>query len=152
MFFGSADAVREQMRRHRDIIAPKFAAVDRILRERLGGLGSGDAETGASGTTSSGSAQTPIARWTKPKGGYFVSLDVLPGTATRVVELAGGAGVALTPAGATFPYGVDPSDSNIRIAPSMPPLAEVETAIDVLATCILLAAAEQAEACVISGC
>ncbi|WP_425956044.1 aminotransferase class I/II-fold pyridoxal phosphate-dependent enzyme [Xylanimonas sp. McL0601] len=122
LFFGSAEGVRGHMRKHRDILAPKFAAVSRILTERLGDLG--------------------VATWTEPHGGYFVSLDVVPGTASRVVELAAGAGIALTPAGATFPYGRDPRNANIRLAPSMPPLTEVEQAMDAVATCVLLAAAE----------
>jgi DNA-binding transcriptional MocR family regulator len=124
LFFGSAEGVRQHMRKHREILAPKFAAVTRILAERLGDL--------------------DVATWTEPDGGYFVSLDVVPGTASRVVELAAGAGIALTPAGATFPYGEDPLDRNIRLAPSMPPLAEVEQAMDAVATCVLLAAAEAA--------
>ena len=123
-FFGSADAVREHMGRHREIIAPKFAEVDRILTERLEGL--------------------EVAWWTRPTGGYFVSLDVLDGTASRVVELAGQAGIALTPAGASFPGGKDPRDRNIRLAPTFPELAEVSAAIDAVATCVLLAAAEKA--------
>ncbi|GAB2470808.1 aminotransferase class I/II-fold pyridoxal phosphate-dependent enzyme [Xylanimonas ulmi] len=122
LFFGSAEGVRAHMRKHREILAPKFAAVDRVLTERLGDTG--------------------VATWTQPQGGYFISLDVVPGTAARVVELAKGAGIALTPAGATFPYGRDPRDANIRLAPSMPPLAEVEQAMDAVATCVLLAAAE----------
>ena len=124
--FGDADGVRAHMRKHRDIIAPKFEAVDTILRERLG------AEPGVS--------------WTSPRGGYFVSLDVVPGTASRVVQLAKEAGIALTPAGATFPYGKDPEDANIRLAPTLPPLDEVRVAIDGVATCVLLAAAEKAAA------
>ncbi|MBA8810340.1 DNA-binding transcriptional MocR family regulator [Promicromonospora sukumoe] len=126
MFFGSADGVREHMRKHRAILAPKFEAVVEILTERLGGYG--------------------IASWTEPKGGYFVSLDVAPGTAARVVQLAKEAGIALTPAGATHPYGKDPEDKNVRLAPSMPPLNEVRTAMDGVATCVLLAAAEAAQA------
>ncbi|MFI8528193.1 aminotransferase class I/II-fold pyridoxal phosphate-dependent enzyme [Promicromonospora sukumoe] len=126
MFFGSADGVREHMRKHRAILAPKFEAVVEILTERLGGYG--------------------IASWTEPKGGYFVSLDVAPGTAARVVQLAKEAGIALTPAGATHPYGKDPEDKNVRLAPSMPPLDEVRTAMDGVATCVLLAAAEAAQA------
>ncbi len=122
-FFGSADGVREHMARHREVIAPKFAEVERILSERLGGLG--------------------VATWTRPAGGYFVSLDVLDGTASWVVELAAEAGVALTPAGASFPHGEDPRDRNIRLAPTMPPLEEVSTATEVVATCVLLAAAEK---------
>jgi len=124
MFLRDANGVRAHMRRHREILAPKFAAVDRALTERLGAPGS-------SGAT-----------WTRPRGGYFVSLDVLPGTAGRVVELAANAGVALTPAGSTHPYGRDPLDSNIRLAPSMPPLPEVEQAMKVVALCVALAAAE----------
>ncbi|GAB4086440.1 aminotransferase class I/II-fold pyridoxal phosphate-dependent enzyme [Myceligenerans cantabricum] len=122
LFFGSADGVREHMRRHREILAPKFAAVTSILNERLGEYG--------------------VGSWTDPKGGYFVSLDVVPGTAARVVALAKEAGIALTPAGATFPYGRDPEDANLRLAPSMPPLAEIVSAMDGVATCVLLAAAE----------
>ncbi len=124
MFFGNAEGVREHMRKHRDILAPKFDAVVRILTERLG-----DQE---------------VAHWTVPQGGYFVSLDVVPGTAARVVELAKGAGIALTPAGATFPYGRDPHDANLRLAPSLPPLPEIEAATEAVATCVLLAAAERA--------
>lgn len=124
-FFGDADGVRAHMRRHRDVIAPKFAAVQRILTEGLGGQG--------------------VATWSVPKGGYFVNLDVVPGTASRVVELAKAAGVALTPAGSSFPYGEDPRDENIRLAPTLPPLAEVEAAMQVVVTCTLLAAAEAAQ-------
>lgn len=123
-FFGSADGVREHMRRHREIIAPKFDAVDRILTERLGGY--------------------DIARWNKPAGGYFVNLDVVPGTARRVIALAKDAGIALTPAGSSYPYGDDPHDENIRLAPTMPPIAEIEEATEAVALCVLLAATEAA--------
>ena len=122
-FFGSPDGVREHMRKHRAIIAPKFDAVDAALTERLEGLG--------------------IAEWTRPTGGYFVNLDVVDGTASRVVELAKDAGIALTPAGASFPYGRDPRDRNIRLAPTFPELAEVETAMAGVAVCVALAAAEK---------
>jgi DNA-binding transcriptional MocR family regulator len=122
-FFGSAQGVRDHMARHREIIAPKFAAVDRVLTERLGGRG--------------------VARWNKPRGGYFVNLDVVPGTASRVVELAKDAGIALTPAGSSFPHGQDPKDENIRLAPTMPPLEEVSEAMDGVATAVLLAAVEK---------
>lgn len=122
-FFGHAQGVRDHMVRHREIIAPKFAGLDRVLTDRLDGLG--------------------IASWNRPRGGYFVNLDVLPGTASRVVQLAGEAGIALTPAGASFPHGLDPADTNIRLAPTMPPLEEVTEAMDAVATCVLLAAAEQ---------
>lgn len=125
-FFGSPDGVREHMRQHREIIAPKFAEVDRVLTERLGGRG--------------------VATWNKPSGGYFVNLDVVPGTASRVVALAKEAGIALTPAGSSFPYKQDPDDTNIRLAPTMPPLAEVTEAMEAVATCVLLAAAERASA------
>jgi DNA-binding transcriptional MocR family regulator len=122
-FFGTPQGVRDHMLKHREIIAPKFEAVERILAERLGGLG--------------------IAGWTQPIGGYFVSLDVLDGTASRVVELAKEAGIALTPAGASFPDGDDPRDRNIRLAPTFPELSEVSDAMEAVATCVLLAAAEQ---------
>jgi len=122
-FFGSPEGVREHMRRHREIIAPKFEAVDVALTSALGGLG--------------------IATWTRPTGGYFVNLDVLDGTAARVVQLARQAGISLTPAGSSFPLGHDPYDRNIRLAPTFPVLAEVETAMAGVATCVALAAAEQ---------
>lgn len=122
-FFGSPQGVREHMARHREIIAPKFAAVDRILTERLGGL--------------------EVATWTRPRGGYFVSLDVLDGTAARVVALAKEAGVALTPAGASFPDGDDPRDRNIRLAPTFPAPEAVAEAMEAVTTCVLLAAAEK---------
>lgn len=123
-FFGDAEGVRALMRRHRALLAPKFAAVEEVLSERLGAY--------------------DVATWTRPAGGYFVSLDVVDGTASRVVELAKGVGVALTPAGASFPHGKDPRDRNIRIAPSFPSVDEVRAAMDALATCVLLAAAEKA--------
>lgn len=122
-FFGSAQGVRDHMVRHREIIAPKFAEVDRVLTERLDGHG--------------------VARWNKPRGGYFVNLDVMPGTASRVVSLAKEAGIALTPAGSSFPLGQDPNDENIRLAPTMPPLEEVTEAMDGVATAVLLAAVEK---------
>lgn len=119
-----ADGVRELMAAHRVILEPKFSAVVDILNDRLGD------DLGAS--------------WLAPTGGYFVNLKVVPGTATRIVELAKQAGIALTPAGAAFPYGNDPNDEYIRIAPSFPPLEELVAAIEGLATCVLLAAAEKA--------
>ncbi|WKG03182.1 aminotransferase class I/II-fold pyridoxal phosphate-dependent enzyme [Mycolicibacterium sp. HK-90] len=121
-FFGDADGVRLQMQRHRELIAPKFALVAEILEDRL--------------------AESKIASWTDPKGGYFVSLDVWPGTAKRTVALAKDAGIAVTEAGSAFPYRKDPDDKNIRIAPTFPSLADVRDAIDGLATCALLAATE----------
>lgn len=123
-FFGDAAGVRALMRRHRELLAPKFALVDRILTERLSGH----------------------ATWTKPSGGYFVTLTAPAGTASRAVELAAEAGIAVTPAGAAFPYGDDPHDAVIRIAPSMPPEDELEVAIRALCVCVLLAEAELADA------
>jgi DNA-binding transcriptional MocR family regulator len=122
-FFGNADGVRAHMQKHRAILEPKFKLVLRILEDRLGA--------------------SKVASWTEPKGGYFISLDVLEGTAARVVALAKEAGIALTPAGSAYPYGNDPEDKNIRIAPSFPPLADLEKAMDGLATCVLLAATEK---------
>lgn len=87
-----------------------------------------------------------MATWTKPEGGYFISLDVVDGTAARVVQLAKEAGIALTGAGSSFPLKQDPNDRNIRLAPSLPPVEELEVAMDGVATCVLLAAAEKAAA------
>ncbi|QLY31258.1 aminotransferase class I/II-fold pyridoxal phosphate-dependent enzyme [Nocardia huaxiensis] len=122
-FFKDAEGVRAHMQKHRAILEPKFKLVLRILEDRLGA--------------------SKVASWTEPKGGYFISLDVLEGTASRVVALAKEAGIALTPAGASFPYGKDPEDKNIRIAPSFPSTGELEKAMDGLATCVLLAATEK---------
>ena len=122
-FFLDSHGVLTHMQKHRAILEPKFDAVLRQLRERLGDLG--------------------IATWTDPHGGYFVSVDVVPGTAKRVVELAKAVGVALTPAGATFPHGQDPDDRNIRVAPSFPSAEEVDAAMRVFTTCVILAAGEK---------
>jgi len=123
--FGDADGVRALMQKHAQILKPKFDAVLEILEGRLG--------------------EYEVARWTTPAGGYFVSLDVIDGTATRVWELAREAGITLTKAGSAFPKGEDPNDRNIRLAPSLPPLDEVRTAMDGVATCVLLAALEKLE-------
>ena len=122
-FLGSPEGVHALMRKHRDLIAPKFELVTSILEKRLG--------------------EFSAATWTDPDGGYFISLDVADHTATRVVALAKEAGIAMTGAGAAFPYGNDPRDRNIRIAPTFPSPDDVATAIDGLATCVLLAAVEQ---------
>ncbi|WP_280274422.1 aminotransferase class I/II-fold pyridoxal phosphate-dependent enzyme [Nocardia wallacei] len=122
-FFGDAEGVRTHMQKHRAVLEPKFKLVLRILEERLGA--------------------SKVASWTEPKGGYFVSLDVLEGTAAKVVKLAKEAGIALTPAGSAFPYGKDPEDKNIRIAPSFPSLPDLEAAMHGLSTCVLLAATEK---------
>jgi aspartate/methionine/tyrosine aminotransferase len=121
--FGDAAGIERHMHAHRRILEPKFATVYAVLSERLGGIG--------------------IARWTTPRGGYFVSLDVLDGCATRVVELAAQCGLAMVPAGRTFPHGRDPRDSNIRLAPSFPPVEEVRLACEVIVACTVLAASEK---------
>ena len=108
---------------HAAIIRPKFELVEEIFSRELNGLG--------------------IATWTKPKGGYFVSLDVLPGLASRVIAMAKAVGLTLTPAGATFPKGDDPDDKNIRIAPTFGSLDEIHAAMDILTLCIKTASAEQ---------
>jgi DNA-binding transcriptional MocR family regulator len=122
-FLPTMGLVRRHMKLHREILAPKFAAVMQTLDQYLG--------------------HSEIATWTNPRGGYFVSFDVKPGCAKRVVELADQAGVKLTPAGATFPYRKDPLDSNIRIAPSFPGEDEIRKAMEVLAISTLVAVAEK---------
>jgi DNA-binding transcriptional MocR family regulator len=122
-FLENAEGVRAHMKRHAALLRPKFETVQRILETELGGTG--------------------LATWTKPRGGYFVSLDTKPGFAKRVVELAANVGVKLTPAGSAFPYKKDPLDSNIRIAPSYPSMAELERAMEVLAVSVLCASQPQ---------
>jgi DNA-binding transcriptional MocR family regulator len=121
--FNTNGGVAALMDRHREILAPKFDSVLDIFDQALGDAG--------------------VARWTRPKGGYFISLEVLDGCAQRVVKLAKDAGVELTPAGATHPFGKDPNDRVIRIAPSYPELAEVAQAAEGVAVCVLLAATEK---------
>jgi aspartate/methionine/tyrosine aminotransferase len=116
------EGLKAQMEKQAVILRPKFEAVLSILKSELGGTG--------------------IAYWTEPKGGYFVSVDVEQGTAKRVVQLCKEAGVVLTGAGATFPYGKDPLDRNIRIAPTFPPVSELETAMQLFCICAKLAAVE----------
>ncbi|MFF8828503.1 aminotransferase class I/II-fold pyridoxal phosphate-dependent enzyme [Streptomyces sp. NPDC015131] len=123
MFLRDADGVRAHMERQRALLQPKFEAVARILDAELGGTG--------------------LATWTSPKGGYFVTLRVPDGCAREVVRRAGDAGIKLTPAGATHPYGDDPGDTVIRIAPSYPGLAELEQAIRGLAVCVRLVGYER---------
>jgi DNA-binding transcriptional MocR family regulator len=113
----------ELMRRHAEILGPKFRCVTDALEKEIAPLG--------------------IASWKRPKGGYFISLNAMPGTAKRTLNLCKAAGVTMTGAGATFPYGKDPRDSNIRIAPSLPPKEELETAVEVLCTCLRLSALEK---------
>lgn len=122
-FFNNLDGLLEQMKKHADIIRPKFEAVDKTLTERFGDSG--------------------VAVWSKPNGGYFVSLNVLEGCAKKTVRLCREAGVTLTNAGATYPYGDDPKDSNIRIAPTSPSVEELTEAMKVLACSAKLAAAEK---------
>jgi DNA-binding transcriptional MocR family regulator len=119
----NADGIAALMAQHRELLAPKFSAVQQVFAARL--------------------AATGVARWSDPRGGYFVSLDVLDGCAGRVVELAKACGVSVVPAGRTFPYGRDPQDCNLRIAPSFPSAAEVRQAAEVIAVCTILAASER---------
>lgn len=122
-FFGDANGVTAHMKKHAAILKPKFDIVLGHLKNELEGLG--------------------IASWTDPRGGYFISLDVTEGCAKRVGELCREAGVVLTTVGATFPYGKDPKDRNIRIAPTYPPVSELDTAAELLCICVRLAAAEK---------
>ena len=122
-YFGNYQGVLDHMKKHKEVLQPKFEIVLNALETEL--------------------APTATAQWTKPNGGYFVSVDVLPGTAKRVVELCKEAGVVLTGAGATYPLGKDPKDSNIRIAPSFPPNSELEQAMEIFCICAKLAACEK---------
>lgn len=122
-FFGDVTGLRNHMQKHAAILKPKFAAVEATLNREL--------------------ADTGCANWSKPEGGYFVSLDAVPGCAKKIITLAADAGVKMTAAGAAFPYQKDPNDSNIRIAPSFPSLADVELAIEILACCIQLAVVQK---------
>ena len=122
-FLNEGAGLAEHMARHGALMGPKFELVCRRLDEEL--------------------TEAAVATWTTPRGGYFVSFDGPDGTARRIVELAKGAGVTMTGAGATWPYGNDPADGNIRIAPSLPPLEELDAAMDVFCCCVKLAALEQ---------
>ncbi len=122
-FYRDVKGIKSHMKLHRNILAPKFKAVNNELENRLGDY--------------------TFATWTKPKGGYFISLDVMDGTAKRVYELCKEGGVTLTAVGATFPYGHDPRDRNIRIAPSYPPVDELILATKLLCVCAKIAACEK---------
>ena len=111
------------MQGHAAIMGPKFRCVLAMLDGQI--------------------APLEIAQWNRPNGGYFVSLNAMPGTAKRTLALCKEAGVTMTDAGATFPYGIDPNDSNIRIAPSLPPVAELDQAMEVFCTCLKLSALEK---------
>ncbi len=121
-FLRDLDGVREHMRKHAALLAPKFRVVLDTLERELGNLG--------------------IATWTKPRGGYFISFDGLSGTAMRTVELAKRVGVVLTDAGATFPYGSEQMNKNIRIAPSYPSIEELVVASEIFCVCARIAAIE----------
>ena len=121
-FFNDIHGMVEHMRLHADILRPKFETVEDALERNLGGLG--------------------IGEWTKPKGGYFISFDSLPGCAKKIVERAKKAGVKMTPAGATWPYGKDPQNSNIRIAPTYPTLDDLRTAAELFTLCVRLVSAQ----------
>ncbi|MBB3047151.1 DNA-binding transcriptional MocR family regulator [Litorivivens lipolytica] len=118
-FFRTYDNLVAHMKQHADMLKPRFDAVLRGLENGLSGTGAGE--------------------WITPEGGYFISFNTLPGLATEVVAMAADAGVKLTPAGATYPYGKDPDNKNIRIAPSVPSVADIEAATDVFVTCVKLA-------------
>lgn len=122
-FFGDIHGMIEHMRKHADILRPKFEAVEEILERELGGLG--------------------IGEWTKPRGGYFISFDSLEGCAADIVARCKKAGVIMTPAGATYPYGKDPHDSNIRIAPSYPPLDDLKVATELFTLSVKLSSIEK---------
>ncbi|KAB0577154.1 alanine-glyoxylate aminotransferase-like protein [Fusobacterium naviforme] len=122
-FFGDIHGMVEHMRKHAEILRPKFEMVEEILERELSGL--------------------DIGKWTNPKGGYFISFDTLDGCAKQVVSRCAKAGVVMTPAGATWPGGRDPHDSNIRIAPSFPPLNDLKIATELFALCVKLVSVEK---------
>lgn len=122
-FFKDIHGMMEHMRKHADVIRPKFEAVEEIFDKNLTGLG--------------------IGEWTKPKGGYFISFETLPGCAKEVVAHAKKAGVTMTGAGATWPYGRDPKDSNIRVAPTFPSLSDLKTAAELFTLCVKIVSLEK---------
>ena len=121
-FFKTMAGIEAHMQQHAGILKPKFDLVQEVLERELAGKG--------------------IAEWTRPAGGYFVSIDTWDGCGRRVVQMASDAGVKLTPAGSTYPYKKDPRDRNIRIAPSFPSLADIHSAMEVLSVCVELASLE----------
>lgn len=122
-YFKDFDGIREHMKRHAALLRPKFEAVLTVLERELGGLG--------------------IGTWTKPNGGYFISFDAMEGCAKQIVAKCKEAGMVLTGAGATYPYGKDPKDSNIRIAPSFPSAEEMAAAADLFVLCVKLVSVEK---------
>lgn len=122
-FFKDINGLKEHMRKHAEFMRPKFEVVESVLEEELGGLG--------------------IGSWTEPKGGYFISFEAMDGCAKAIVAKCKEAGVKLTGAGATFPYGKDPKDSNIRIAPSFPTPEEMKQAADLFVLCVKLVSVEK---------
>ena len=122
-FLPTIEAVKEHMKKHAEFLRPRFEAVERKLTEGLGDTG--------------------CATWTHPRGGYFVSFDGPEGSAQKVAALCADLGVKLTPAGATWPYGKDPRDTNIRIAPSFPPVEELEQAMQIFCLALRMAALEK---------
>lgn len=122
-FFNNIDGLKEHMKKHADLIRPKFEAVLEVLEQELGGLG--------------------IGSWTKPYGGYFISFDSMEGCAKAIVAKCKEAGVVLTGAGATYPYGKDPKDCNIRIAPSFPTPEEMSMATNLFVLCVKLVSVEK---------
>jgi DNA-binding transcriptional MocR family regulator len=122
-FLKDSATLAEHMAKHAELIRPRFEAVLDTLERELGGSG--------------------MAEWTAPRGGYFISFDTRPGLAREVVDLAGSIGVKLTPAGATFPYGQDEADRNIRLAPTFPSLEDVQAAMEAFAVCVKLATVKQ---------
>ena len=122
-FFGDRAGLLRHMAKHADILRPKFQMVAETLQRELGDLGCAD--------------------WTTPKGGYFMSFNTMPGLAKRVVAMCKEAGVELTGAGATYPYGKDPEDKNIRLAPSMPPVEDLKVAAELFCLCVKLASVEK---------
>ena len=122
-YFKNADGVKAHMRKHADLIRPKFETVLNVLDKELSGLG--------------------IGEWTKPIGGYFISFDTCEGCAKAVVAKCKEAGVVLTGAGATYPYKQDPKDCNIRIAPTYPTKEEMEMAAELFALCVKLVTVEK---------
>jgi aspartate/methionine/tyrosine aminotransferase len=123
MFLKDLDGIEQHMKKHAAILKPKFDTVTGILDSKLG--------------------DKNIASWSMPRGGYFISFDTMPGCASAVVKMAGEAGVVFTPAGATYPYGRDPQDRNIRIAPSMPPIEDLKVAMELLCICVQIVSARK---------